>query len=138
MNHEEPDELWDLLGKARQPKVPPFFSAKVMQAVREEDRREEAAQTAGGGFWMAVRRWWRVSLATGAVAALAVFLALPSPVTPPVIEIANTGHVPPAASDPLAPLIVAVNDADELGSTLDNLLATQDHSIWLRADLSLP
>jgi anti-sigma-K factor RskA len=126
MNHEEHDELWNLLGKARQPKTRPFFAAKVMQAIREEE--EQGAKA--GGIWMTVRRWWHVSFATAAAVAVAVFLALPS-------NTSKTGNGPEVAqtsADPLAPLIVAVDDADELGATLDNLFATQDNALWLGAD----
>ena len=38
MNHdEEHDELWQLLGQARQPQVSPFFSRNVLRAIRKEE-----------------------------------------------------------------------------------------------------
>jgi hypothetical protein len=36
MNHDEQDKLWELLGKAREPKAAPFFASKVLRAIREE------------------------------------------------------------------------------------------------------
>ena len=33
---DEKDQLWDLLGKARKTEVSPYFTRKVLRAVREE------------------------------------------------------------------------------------------------------
>ena len=42
MNHDEQDQLWKLLGKAREPKASPFFANKVMHAIRREAETEPA------------------------------------------------------------------------------------------------
>jgi hypothetical protein len=133
MNHDERDELWELLGKARTPKERPFFAAKVLQAVRAE---EETKQLGWGGrflsLWTVFRRRWVVSLAGCSAVAVAVVLTL-SPEAPK--KPANVAVTAPA--DPLAGLITAAaDDPDQLAASLDNLLATQDNSLWLQADLS--
>jgi hypothetical protein len=130
MNQDEHDQLWDLLGKARTPKERPFFSAKVLQAVREDGRREPQ-ELGFAGLWLAVQRHWRALFASGAAVAIAlVFVLAPGARQEKPVDMAQT------PADPLAPLITAADDSDELGASLDNLIATHDNSIWLQADPS--
>ncbi len=122
MNHEEHDELWELLGKARAPKERPFFAAKVLAAVREDASREPQSIA---GWWRMIRRYWALAMSTGTVAVVAVVFALVHQSVPPSITPSL------ATTDPLAPLAAVVDNADDLVTSLDNLVANQDNSIWL-------
>ena len=53
MNTEEHDDLWELLGKARETKVSPFFSRNVLRAIREEEQEKV-------GFFSWLRAHWKV------------------------------------------------------------------------------
>ena len=117
MNHEEQDELWDLLGKARQSKASAFFAANVMRAVRAE-----AEPKPGLLAWL--RAKWVMPVATGACAAVIAFLALhPAATTVPV-------------ADPLEEIATAAAAAPEMVPSLDTLFASEDNSIWLAGDPS--
>lgn len=120
MNHDEHDDLWTLLGKARQPKPSAFFASKVMRAVREA--HDAAAPQPGFLVWL--RRRWYLPVAAGACAAvLAVFSMRPAGTSVP-------------AADPLAEIAVAAAATPEIGPSLDTLLALEDNSIWLAGDAS--
>ena len=118
MKNEEHDELWELLGKAREPKAAPFFAGKVLRAIH--------AEAAPVGFWAWLRGKWLVPVAAGACAALALFFT---------IHQAGQTTVSPV-NDPLAEMAAAVVDNDESVSALDALIAAEDHSIWLESDPS--
>ncbi len=120
MNDEEHDELWKLLGKARQPKASAFFAANVMRAVRAE------ASQAGTkpGFLAWLRAKWYVPAAAGACAAVLAFLALRPP-----------NSAAPAA-DPLEGIALAAASTPETELSLDTLLAMDNNSIWLAGDPS--
>ena len=120
MNHEEHDKLWELLGKAREPKVSPFFASKVVRAVRAGDEAQP-------GFLAWLRRRWFVPLTAGACAAVIAILAFYRPS-------GERGDLV-AASDPLEEIAAVATGAPEIPS-LDSLLASEDHSIWLQADPS--
>ena len=118
MKDEEHDELWELLGKVREPKAAPFFASKVLRAIHAEP---EAV-----GFWAWLRGKWLVPVTTGACAALALFLT--------THQVVQTAVSP--VNDPLAEMAAAVVDNDESVSALDALIAAEDHSIWLESDPS--
>lgn len=129
MNHEEQDDLWELLGKARAPKERPFFAAKVLRAIQEDSSREPVGFAASGfaAIWHAIRRRWAMFLATSAAVIVAGVFAF-GPHTPPVVRIPET---PKSPTDPLAALVAVSDSSDDLVSSLDGLMATQDNSIWL-------
>ena len=120
MNHDEHDKLWELLGKAREPKVSPFFASKVVRAVRAADEPQP-------GFFVWLRRRWFVPLAAGACAVVIAIFAFHHP--------AGERENLVAAADPLEEIAAVATGAPELPS-LDTLLASEDHSIWLQADPS--
>lgn len=139
MKQDEHDELWHLLGKARTPKERPFFAAKVLRAVENEQRQPS------GGLLVSIRRRWLMTFGAFATAVIVVFfvmsptLPLPKPEGSLPGKSTATVEVAQAATtaDPLAPLVdAAVDSPDELAASLANLLATQDHSLWLQADPS--
>ena len=117
MNHEEHDKLWNLLGKARQPKPSAFFAANVMRAVRAE-----AESKPGLLAWL--RAKWYVPAAAGACAAVLAFLAM------------RPAVVPAPGADPLEEIAIAAAAAPEMAPSLDSLLALEDNSIWLAGDPS--
>ncbi len=119
MNQNEQDELWKLLGKAREPKVPPFFAGKVLRAIREEPEP--------AGFFVWLRRKWLVPATAAACAVVATFVAMRTPTAQ------NNQH---AAPDPLTELAAFVEKSEDSAESLDSLLASEDHSIWLQADPS--
>ena len=119
MNHDEQDELWKLLGKARAPKVPPFFAGKVLRAIRDESEP--------AGFLVWLRRKWFIPAAATACAVVATCVALRTP------AVQNNQH---AAPDPLTELAAFVEKSEDSAESLDSLLASEDHSIWLQADPS--
>ena len=47
---EEQDALWDLLGRAREPKVSPYFARNVLRTVRQD-------QTTRKWSWPILLRW---------------------------------------------------------------------------------
>lgn len=119
MNHEEHDKLWELLGKAREPKVSPFFASKVVRAVRAGDEPQP-------GFLTWLRRRWVLPLTAGACAAVIAVGAFYRPAS-------ERGDL--ATADPLEEIAAVATGAPEIPS-LDSLLASEDHSIWLQADPS--
>ena len=134
MNHDEHDELWDLLGKARAPKERPFFAAKVMRAIREEGEAAAGARETGG--LVAWLRRWHLPFAMGVTVAVVVAIATAPRVPVKNSEVVDAGRQTVVTTDPLAGLAKVADDAAELGASLDNLMATQDNSIWLQADPS--
>lgn len=117
MNHDEHDELWTLLGKARRPKASPFFAGKVMRAVRE------AAEPQPGILaWL--RRKWVLPVAAGACAAVLAFFAM------------RPAGTPAPGADPLEEIAIAAAATPEIIPSLDALLASEDNSIWLAGDAS--
>ena len=120
MNHEEHDKLWELLGKAREPKASPFFASKVIRAVC-------AGEEPQPGFFAWLRRRRFVPLTAGACAAVIAIVAFYHPAS-------ERGDLV-AASDPLEEIAAVATGAPEIPS-LDSLLASEDHSIWLQADPS--
>ena len=109
-NPEEQDDLWQLLGKAKKPAVPPFFARNVLREIRSA--RPEMA-----GFRAWLRIQWRPVVLSGATA---VLLAM------------NAAQFFPAhktAVNPPQP--IPSRNVFEINKNLDALLAYEEHSIWL-------
>ena len=117
MNHEEHDELWELLGKARQPKPSAFFAANVLRAVRAD-----AAPKPSFLAWL--RAKWVLPTAAAACAAVVAILAL------------RPAGTTPQTTDPLEGIALAAAATPEIVPSLDTLLASDDNSIWLAGDPS--
>jgi hypothetical protein len=132
MKTDEHDELWELLGRAREPKVSPFFSRNVLRDVR--NLRQERP-----GFWHWLTRHWQipaVTLAAFALAAGAVFEENAGRInhSSPVKNIST----PVAALEDPQLLVMAerVSDSPDYRviGNLDELLDSEHNSIWLGAD----
>lgn len=110
MNHDEHDELWELLGRAKQPAVSPFFSRNVLREIRAQ--RQESA----GVFAWLFRRWQ--------VAAIGVCTL--------VVATAGVWHEAGQRQDitKLARELSTSPDYAVIGH-LDELLAFEENSVWL-------
>ena len=113
---DEPDDLWKLLGQARQPKVSPFFARNIVREVRA------LPQERPGLFGM-LRRNWRLTMAgaaVGCVAALAAFQFSGN--------VAQTRQL-----DSLVAMTEQISDSPDFYviNDLDDLLASEESSVWL-------
>ncbi len=118
MNHEEHDELWDLLGKAKEPRPSPFFSRNVLRALREERSARP------GIFGWLRRRWQFAALAAGGLA-LVTLAFIPYESARP--------DAAPADSLLLAAQEVSASPDYQVISNLDDLLDSERNSVWLEA-----
>ena len=125
MNHDEQDKLWELLGKAPEPKASPFFASKVMRAIREPEVERLS-------IWAWLRQKWIIPVAAGACAVVAAVAVMknggptPAPKAQPIAK----------AADPLTEMVTVMAANDEFETSLSDLLATEDNSVWLAADPS--
>ena len=115
MNAEpENDDLWQLLGKAKQPAVSPFFARNVLRAVRAD----QATERPGGSRWP---RWsWRIAVAGACAMAIFGFVKLP------LHHHMETRD----ATGALAHQIVT-NPDYEVITHLDELAANEESALWL-------
>jgi hypothetical protein len=132
MNQDEPDNLWELLGKARERKASPFFANKVMHAIRREEEPKAKSVT----FWMWLRRRWIIPVAVGACGVVATLILLQNPASPPpsasIVKTAKQQD----RQDPLAEMVTVLSESDDYDTALNVLLANEDNSVWLAADPS--
>jgi len=113
MNRDEQDDLWQLLGKAREPRISPFFSRNVLRAVREESQPEE-----NPGLFS----WWRRRWRSAAVAMCGLFL-----LTAGIVF--NLPQHPDQISV-LAQQVSLSPDYDVI-THLDELIETEENAVWL-------
>ncbi len=123
MNPNEDPELWNLLGKAREPKVSPYFSRNVLRALRSE-----LEYPAPQSLWKRIQFWVslpnrRVSLGVaGLMAALCVSSVLLLPSTRETRRQDNINQI--------AQVIAASPDYGVI-SQLDELLASEEGNLWI-------
>src|SRR6478609_5800823 len=114
MNHDEQDQLWELLGKAPERKASPFFASKVMRAIREPEVERFSV-------WAWLRQRWIIPMAAGACAVVtAVSLLKTDGPTTTAQQIAK--------ADPLTEMVTVIAANDEFESSLSDLLATEDNT----------
>jgi hypothetical protein len=118
MQNDEHDDLWELLGKRREPKDSPFFASKVIRAV-------QAAEEPQAGLLAWLRQRWILPLAAGVTAVLVAILVFHRP--------ANEAETVAVTTDPLEEMAQVASITAEIES-LEALLASEDHSIWLAAE----
>ncbi|RYD63508.1 MAG: hypothetical protein EOP84_33595 [Verrucomicrobiaceae bacterium] len=118
MNSEEHDDLWHLLGKARQPTVSPFLSRDVIREVRNLQQERV-------GFFAWLRRHWKVP-ALGACAA--VVIAAITFNSSPSERLAVDEH-----QQQLLALAETVSESPDYQviAHLDELLDSEESSLWL-------
>ena len=108
MRREDDQELWDLLGKAGQPTLSPFFARNVVRQIRQEpDWREN------------VRRWLsprRLIPATAVALAVAATLSI---------------RVPNASDENVPDTVAQLDPQDyEVVADLDDLIAAEEDGLW--------
>lgn len=112
MKREDDQELWDLLGKAGEPVLSPFFARNVLRQIRQESRWPES-----------LLLWFRPKRLIPA-AGLALVLVLT----------ALSLHLPTRAggsADDPPDTVASIDPQDyEVVADLDDLLASQDDSVW--------
>ncbi|HEY6111803.1 MAG TPA: hypothetical protein VIV62_04755 [Chthoniobacterales bacterium] len=112
MKREDDEQLWELLGRAADYKVSPFFARNVLREIRQERRTTDS-----GSAWLSWRRLLPASAALGAV--VAGILALQHPINP---------QGQPGRD---ADVVAKIDPQDyEVVADLDDLLATDDNSLW--------
>jgi len=118
---EEQDDLWQLLGKAKVPAVSPFFARNVLREIRSS-RQEKA-----GVFAWFIGHKRLVSLGGFA----AVLLALnATPYFAPRKDLLVVVPKLPAQEVAVAQNTPTRTDYEVI-KNLDELVAYEDHSIWL-------
>jgi hypothetical protein len=120
MNHEEQDDLWELLGKARQPSVSPFFARNVLREVRGMEL-ERTGLLSGLRSWFP--RHWR-AFAISACTACFAFVA--------VLYMRNYGE-PKVENQQILAMAERVSASPDYQviNHLDELLDSEKNSVWL-------
>ncbi len=112
MKREDDEQLWDLLGRAAERKVSPFFARNVLRQIRQRPRFSER-----------VTRWlsWR-QLLPASVLAIAAIAA---------VIFAHRVAGPQSERDRTADVVARINPQDyEVVADLDDLLASEDNNLW--------
>jgi len=112
MRREDDQKLWDLLGKANEPAVSPFFARNVLRTLRSQPVFLRSLSE-----WFGLRRL--VPAATVAVALIVAVFVARTPVAP---EITGANE-----SDPVAK--IDPQDYDVVAD-LDELLASDENTLW--------
>ncbi len=121
MKNDEQDDLWELLGNARKPKVSSFFAANVMRKVRKEAAKPSGFES----IMLWLRRRWFIP-ATAAACAVTLFS----------MRLEQSGvSVPDTSLDEMALAVAETSDL-HLIVDLDTLVAADNNAIWLEADPS--
>jgi hypothetical protein len=116
MNRDDDQQLWDLLGRAKQLQPSPFFARNVLREIRQEPRWKATLRS-----WLAPRR-----LAPAAGLAVAVIAGIILTHQPAGLEQPETAAAP-ADSDPIA----RIDPQDyEVVADLDDLLASEENNLW--------
>jgi hypothetical protein len=112
MKREDDQELWDLLGKAGNPTVSPFFARNVLREIRQERSWRERLAT-----WLSPRRLIPASaVALAIVAATVAMQQRPSATLTP---------------EALPEVVAQLDEIDyQVVADLDDLLAMEEDSLW--------
>jgi hypothetical protein len=113
MKREEDQELWDLLGKAKQPELSPFFARNVVRRIRQADAEQTSAWD-----WLRPRRLVPATAVALAVAVTAFSLQY---------RAARNDD----SMDNLPELLAKIDPQDyDVVADLDDLLAADDENLW--------
>ncbi|MGB8356374.1 MAG: hypothetical protein WCD79_20920 [Chthoniobacteraceae bacterium] len=116
----EHDDLWQLLGKSKTPAVSPYFARNVLREIRA--CKPEKAGVLG---WLSGH--WRIA-SLGSIAAVLLALNSAQFFVPQKARLA----IAPAQSPQTIASATAPTKTDyEVIKNLDELVAYEDHSIWL-------
>lgn len=110
MRREDDQALWDVLGKAAQPELSPFFARNVLREIRNERGWRERAKA-----------WFSLKKLVPATGVAVVILAL-----------ALFSRTPPAVPEDAPPDTIAQVEAQdyEVIVDLDDLIAWEEDSLW--------
>ncbi|HEY3900649.1 MAG TPA: hypothetical protein VGM54_18720 [Chthoniobacter sp.] len=120
MKTDEQDDLWRLLGRAKEPSVSPFFSRNVLRAIREE--KQETVSLLARLF--ASSRHWRWALLSASACVLLVVSGL---------ALRHASQPPLTQADQVTVLARQVSTSPDYQviNHLDELLASEETSVWL-------
>ena len=111
MERQDDNELWDILGRAPEPTLSPFFARNVLRKIRQDATRFERARN-----WFSLRRL----VAASAVAVLVVGMA-----------IATHHPVSQRASANDSDVVAKVDPQDyDVVADLDELIAWDENNVW--------
>ena len=111
MERQDDNELWDILGRAPEPTLSPFFARNVLRKIRQEATRFERARN-----WFSLRRL----VAASAVAVLVVGMA-----------IATHHPVSQRASANDSDVVAKIDPQDyDVVTDLDELIAWDENTVW--------
>jgi len=112
MKREDDEQLWDLLGRAAERKVSPFFARNVLRQIRQQPRFSER-----------VARWlsWRQLVPASALAVVAVT----------AVVVTHRVAGPQSRVDKTPDVVARIDPQDyEVVADLDDLLASEDNNLW--------
>jgi hypothetical protein len=112
MRREEDQELWDLLGRNRQPPVSAFFARDVLRRLRQEPGVLDRLRSSFNLRWL-------IPASGVAAVIIAVITIMEHPVSRPV------------GSDSLPEVVAKIDPQDyDVVADLDVLLASDENSPW--------
>ncbi|GEM_PF-257256 len=114
------DPLWRLLGKAKPAAVSPFFSRNILREIRNSGERQDPKLGLFG--WLAVRRRFAALLLAVAIVLAGVEVQLKEK---------SVATISTQKKEILVAQQLAKNPDSEVIKNLDELLASDDNSVWL-------
>ena len=118
MNTEDKDPLWKLLGEVKTPQVSPFFARNVLREIRGA-RQEEPSRFPA---WLRGARFtWLAGVAAVALACIGVG----------AFDRKAAPAKDPQGQETLVAQQLAKNPDSDVIKNLDELLASDDNSVWL-------
>jgi hypothetical protein len=113
MKREDDEQLWDLLGRAAECKVSPFFARDVLRKIRQQQAR--FSERAVG--WLT----WRQLVPASALAVLALT----------AVMVTHRVAGPQRERDKTADVVARIDPQDyEVVADLDDLIASDDSNLW--------
>jgi hypothetical protein len=111
MKREDDQELWDLLGRAAEPALSPFFPRNVLRQIRREPSRFDRMQK-----WLSLRRL--IPASALAIAMVTAAIVIHHPVSQRPLE-----------DEP--DVVAKIDPQDyEVVADLDELLAVDENNLW--------
>src|SRR5262245_48706965 len=110
---ERPDdkELWDILGRIREPTLSPFFARNVLRKIRQDATRLDRARN-----WFSLRRL----VAASAVAIVVVGMAIAT--HPPISQTTSANDLD---------VVARIDPQDyDVVADLDELIAWDENTVW--------
>jgi hypothetical protein len=122
-DHDEQDDLWRLLGKAKEPVPSPMFSRNVLRAIREEAQERPSVFS-----WL--RGHWQVAAVGACAVAISALVVFPQEDKKRVPSIDDTALLAERDTTLLAEKVSQSSDFHVI-AVLDELIASEESSVWL-------